>query len=150
MTDLTANVQLSLVERERLGAIADCLISGGDGLPSAVEADVHSIWIDRVLDARPDLIAALRKVTASGGAAQDILAELGEPDLERVRYAVAGAYLINPRVRSLLGYPSTAPAKQPAYSDEADSYLDDGVLDAVIARGPIYRPAPSNPTKESM
>ena len=45
-----------------------------------------------------------------------------------------------PEVRQLLGYPAGVRARQPAYPDEADSYLDDGILDAVIVRGPIYRP----------
>ncbi|CAB4932052.1 unannotated protein [freshwater metagenome] len=32
--------------------------------------------------------------------------------------------------------------RQPALPDEADAYLEDGILDVVIARGPIYRPTP--------
>jgi hypothetical protein len=56
--------------------------------------------------------------------------------------AVAGAYLINPRVRRELGYPGPAPMKNPALPDEAEAYLEGGILDVVVARGPIYRPTP--------
>ncbi|WP_459976179.1 hypothetical protein, partial [Nocardioides pyridinolyticus] len=84
-----------------------------------------------------------------------VLAREGEPAevVDRLRVedpvlfgsfamAVAGAYLINPRVRRELGYPGPAPMKNPALPDEAESYLEDGILDVVVARGPIYRPTP--------
>lgn len=143
------HLHLSETDRDRLGFVADHLISGGAGLPSAREADVQGVWIDRVLAARPDLMTALRKVASPDGDPQSQLDGLGAAELEQVRYAIAAAYLINPRVRSLLGYPGGAPAKQPAYPDEADSYLEDGILDSVVKRGPIYRLAPEfNPTQE--
>jgi hypothetical protein len=107
---------------------------------------VHGKWIDRVLRVRPDLTPHVAAVLASAG----------EPRMELVRWqaenpevfesftlAVAGGYLMNPRVRKLLGYPGNAPKRKLAYPDEADFYLDGGtLLEPVMARAPIYRPTP--------
>ena len=128
-----------------MGRLAQVLIAGGAGMPSATEADVQSEWIDRVLAARPDLSDVIRIAASSMDDPQATLEKLAHEDpdgLERLRYAIAAAYLMNPRVRALLGYPGGVPGKQPAYHDEADAYLDGGILDAVIERGPIYRSAP--------
>lgn len=144
MQNTADDLQLTKSERNRLGLVGDALIGGGAGLPSAREADVQGQWIDRVLAARPDLVGALRKVATASGDPRSALAGLTPAELEHVRYAVAAAYLINPRVRSLLGYPGGVPEKQPAYPDEADAYLEDGILNAVIERGPIYRQTPKS------
>ena len=66
----------------------------------------------------------------------------GRPNFDTFAFAIAGAYLINPRIRLLLGYPGPAPIKNPAFPDEAESYLEDGLLDPVVNRGRIYRPTP--------
>lgn len=55
-----------------------------------------------------------------------------------------GAYLI--RVWRRLGYPGRKPT--PVLDDEADFYLDGGLLEPVIARGPIYRPTPDEAISE--
>ncbi|MEA2418844.1 MAG: hypothetical protein QOE60_1050 [Thermoleophilaceae bacterium] len=131
--------------RQRLAEFADVLIAGGAGLPSASEADVQGKWIDRTLAARPDLVEIVHAVIARPG---DPKAELDqikaqEPLLfDRFTHAIAGAYLMVPRVRKGLGLPGNAPKARPAYPDEAELYLEDGILDPVIERGPIYRPTP--------
>jgi hypothetical protein len=99
--------------------------------------------MDRILAARPDLAPAVRAVATKAGDPGEALAALSAAELEQVRYVVAAAYLIIPSVRALLGYPSGVPAEQPAYPDEAAAYLEDGILDAVLARGPFYRPTPA-------
>jgi hypothetical protein len=140
--------QFTTEQREQLGKLADRLISGGAGLPSATEADVHHDWIDRTLSARPDLFEVVASVLGEPGEAQGVLDRLRSTERERFdqfTFAVAGAYLINPRVRKLLGYPGAAPEKNLAFPDEADAYLEDGILDPVIERGPIYRPTPDEP-----
>ena len=132
-------------QRARLASFADSLIAGGAGLPSASEAEVASRWIDRVFTVRPDMEVTVREVIAREGDPVDILAGLrsGEPDrFSSFAFAIAGAYLINPRIRRGLGYPGPVPMKNPALPDEADAYLEDGILDVVVARGPIYRPTP--------
>jgi hypothetical protein len=133
-------------QRARLAELADCLIPGGAGLPAASAVDVHGAWIDRVLAARPDLATVVQEVLAGDGAGQELLDRVKADQPEtfgHFAYAVAGAYLINPRIRRLLGYPAAAPARNPAMEGEAESYLEDGILDAVIDRGPIYRPTPT-------
>ncbi len=136
------NIHFSSNERALIAEVADCLIPGGAGLPSASGADMQGPWLDRVVAARPDLTEALRKVATARGDAATRLAALDQVERDSVCYAVAAAYLIVPQVRALLGYPEGVPARQPAYPDEAESYLEDGILEAVIARGPIYRPTP--------
>jgi hypothetical protein len=136
---------LSEAERERLGAIADEMIAGGAGLPSATGAEVHTLWIDRVMAVRLDMAEAVREVLSREGEPAEVVAALQREERDlfgTLAFAVAGAYLINPRVRRELGFPGPAPMKNPALPDEADAYLEDGILDVVIARGPIYRPTP--------
>lgn len=148
MTDIgqaPAGLHLEDALRGRLAAFADLLITGGAGLPSASEANVQGKWIDRTIAARPDLAPTVQAVLAMPGEPADVLAGLrreDHPTFHRFASTLAGAYLMNPRVRRLLGLPGAAPKPQPAYPDEADYYLADGILDPVIERGPIYRPTP--------
>jgi hypothetical protein len=144
-TPLQIEFRLGDGQRDRLAVFADLLISGGAGLPAATEVEVQGAWIDRALVARPDLVEVVVGVLASDGEPGEVLARLRaqEPDrFDGFAFAVAGAYLIHPRVRKLLGFPGGAPEKNPAFPDEADSYLEDGILDVVTKRGPIYRPTP--------
>lgn len=141
----TAAPELDDALRTRIGEFADVLIAGGAGLPSASEAGVQGKWIDRTLAARPDLVPIVNEVIGRPG---DPKAELDkiraqEPILwDAFTHAIAGAYLMVPKVRKGLGLPGNAPKRKPAFPDEADHYLSDGVLDPVIERGPIYRPTP--------
>ncbi len=142
---MTSAIDLGADQRLRLAEFADCLIAGGVGLPSASAADLHGMWIDRVLRVRPDLLPLVRDILAEEGAPADVLARIQEADPPRFSgfsFAIAGAYLINPRVREVLGFPGPVPVKNPAFPDEAEAFLEGGILEAVIARGPIYRPTP--------
>jgi hypothetical protein len=124
-------------QRATLAALADTVVPGGEGLPSASGANVHGKWIDRVLAVRPDLAAAVLSVVERGELPLD------EAELAAAfSRAVTGAYLMNPKVCKLLGLPGNAPKPRPALSDESDYYLEDGVLEPVLARGPIFRPTP--------
>lgn len=148
MTAAEASVGLMVEQRARLAGLADELIVGGAGMPSASEAEVHGVWIDRALAVRPDLVALLREVLAAPGSPREALERLRQqsrPQFDAFAFVVAGAYLINPRVRRLLGYPGPVPVRNPAFPDEAESYLEDGILDPVVRRGPIYRPTPAFP-----
>ena len=131
--------------RARLGQFADLLITGGAGLPSASAADVQGKWIDRTLAARPDLVDTIHSVLNRPDEPRAALDALRRDDhqlFDRFAFAIAGAYLMNPRVRRQLGLPGNAPKRKPAYPDESDHYLEGGILDPVIERGPIYRPTP--------
>jgi len=133
-------------EREALRALADALIPGGAGLPSASEADVHRKWIDRTLRARPDLeecVVAVVRRSREPKAELERLREESRVTFDGFTLAVTASYFMNPRVRKLLGYPGTAPKRKPTYQDEADFYLDGGkLLQPVLERGPIYRATP--------
>jgi hypothetical protein len=148
MTIIDGTEMVGTIDRVRLGLFADALIRGGAGFPAASAVDVPGAWIDRVLAVRPDLEAVLVDVIAMEGDPEQILAKLQleqRVTFDSFAFAIAGAYLINPRIRKLLGYPAAIPESNPAYPDEAESYLEDGILDVVIDRGPIYRPTPPAP-----
>ena len=140
-----APIVLSSSERERLAVFADFVVAGGAGLPSASEAAVHEVWIDREFAVRPDLAQTVMGVLKRPGTPTEVVGALRdkEPALfNAFAFAIAGAYLINPRVRELLGFPGPLPEKNPAFPDEAETFLEGGLLDPVIARGPIWRLAP--------
>src|SRR5260370_9240435 len=96
--------------REVLAAVADLLIPGGDGMPSATEAGAAGRWLDEVLQLRPDFgpplaavldrligadpSAALTKLRTDDPAGFGVLAEV-----------VAGGHFLNPKVRSAIRSP---------------------------------------------
>ena len=51
---------------------------------------------------------------------------------------VTAAYFMNPDVRRALGYTGQGPTPL----DPRVDYMEDGLLESVIKRGPIYRPTP--------
>jgi hypothetical protein len=132
--------------RAQLGAIADQLIPAGSGMPSASDAGVAGEFLDEVLAARPDLAAPLERTLASvdGQPAEDALASLrGDADGWGVLTAVVpAAYFLNPAMRDAIGYPGLE--ARPIDPDAAPDYLFDGLLDSVVARGPVYRPTPAD------
>jgi hypothetical protein len=137
-------MSLSRDERIALAALADVLIPAGDGLPSASAAEVSGQWLDQVLEACPDLMPGLQDVLRKTAGHDPHLA------VERLRTndatafavlaeVVSGAYFLNPEVRRAIGYDGQGPRP----IDPRPDYLDDGLLESVIRRGPIYRPTPA-------
>jgi len=53
---------------------------------------------------------------------------------------VAGAYFLNPEIAAKVGYPGRRAI--PVDADAEPDWLQDGLLDSVKSRGPIYRPTP--------
>ena len=53
---------------------------------------------------------------------------------------VAGAYFLNPEIAERVGYPG----RRAISVDQGDhpDWLEDGLLDSVKSRGPVYRPTP--------
>jgi hypothetical protein len=145
VTTIDSVNQIGTIDRGRLALFADVLISGGAGLPPASGVDADGAWMDRVLAVREDLAPIVAEVIALEGDPKAILNTLQHQNrllFNSFAFAIAGAYLINPRIRKLLGFPGAIPEANPAYPDEAEAYLEDGILDVVIQRGPIYRPTP--------
>ena len=139
-------------ERALLAELADVLIPAASGMPSASQADVAGQWLDAVLAARPDLAGRLKDLlaTARDGHAnvdaneknpQDVVTDLraNDPAASGVlAEIVPAAYFMNPDVQQAVGY--SGQKAQPM--DPRPDYMEDGLLESVIRRGPIYRPTP--------
>jgi len=130
-------------ERALLADLADVLIPAGEGFPSAREAGVSGDGLDQVLTFRPDLAAGLKNIlaTARGRPATEFVAELQtqNPDAFGIlAEVVPGAYFLNAQVGAKLGYHG----QDPRAINPRPDYLDDGLLQSVVDRGPIYRPTP--------
>ncbi len=137
---------LSDSQRAQLGAIADELIPAGGGLPSASEAGVSGQYLDEVLTSLPDLRDALdTTLTAVDGLepAEAIAVLRQDPAGWGVLTAVVpAAYFMNPAIRAAIGYPGLE--RRPIDPSAEPDYLADGLLDSVVARGPVYRPTPTD------
>ena len=127
--------------RVRLAAIAELLIPAAHAMPSAAEI----LTDDRlrfVLAARPDLAAPL---------AASLRAELGEDttarlerlgreepaELGALQLVIVAAYYTDPGVRELIGYPGQLAIEVKAW--QYPPYLEEGLIKAVLARGPVWR-----------
>ena len=130
-------------ERSVLGALADVLIPVAEDFPSASGAGVAERGLDEVLCCRPELFDPLKRLVASANGRQprEFIDELKRNDpLTFGLFAdfVGGAYFLNASVREKLGYGGQT--VRPI--DPRPDYLDDGLLQSVIDRGPIFRPTP--------
>ncbi len=106
-------------------------------MPSASEAGVAGKWLDRVLEARPELAQPLGELLerAAGCAPAEHVRTLRDDcagDFQVLAKVVSGAYYMNPRVRKLIGYPGQS--QNPIFPDEAEYDLRDGLLDPVLRR----------------
>lgn len=132
--------------RAILGRLADILIPAGDGFPSASEAGVAGVLLDEALAARPDLIdnlLRLLKEAENCGDPQQFISELQEYNPSAfgiLATIVPGAYFMSGEVQRKLGYRGQHPI--PIEEQDPPDYLEDGLLQSVLERGPIYRPTP--------
>jgi hypothetical protein len=132
-------------QRVILRRLGDTLAPASDTMPSFSEADKTGRFLTRAFEALPHL-GPLALAAADGlgeGNPDEYLQRLSAEQPETfsaLHLILVGAYLINRRVWTRLGYPGRKPV--PVLEDEADFYLDGGLLDQVIARGSIYRPTP--------
>jgi hypothetical protein len=137
--------QFDATARARLAALADALIPAADGMPSASEAGVAGEWLDAIVAAEPGFGPALAAVLD----AADVADPAGE--LRRIESTdpagwgtlttvVAGAYFLNPAIAEAIGYPGRRAI--PVDADPDPDWLEDGLLDSVKSRGPVYRPTP--------
>jgi hypothetical protein len=132
---------LDAAERATLSAIADRLIPAAAGMPSA--ADVLSD--DRlrfVLNARPDLIEPLqvalrRELGDDVGARLEALGRDEPSTLGALQLVIVGGYYTDRHVRELIGYPGQMALEVRSW--EYPVYLEEGLIDTVLARGPAWR-----------
>jgi hypothetical protein len=137
--DLVA--RLDPVERATLGVIAGRLIPAAHGMPSAAEV-LDNARLGFVLNARPDLIEPLRVALRPelGDDAEARLEALGRDDpgaLGALQLVVVAGYYTDRRVRELIGYPGQMALEVRSW--EYPAYLEEGLIDAVLARGPVWR-----------
>jgi hypothetical protein len=131
-------------DRAALAGLADALLPGGGGMPSASAADVPGAGLDRVLAVRPDLSDPLLAVVRAAGhepAAEHLARLRATAGWTVLTTAVAAAYYTTPAVRRLLGY-----AGQEGVLITADDFYGwaaTGLLDPVLERGPVHRPTPT-------
>jgi hypothetical protein len=128
-------------ERVTFAAVAGHLIPAAHGMPSAAEV-VGTERLRFVLNARPDLIdlvcAALRPEL--GDDPQRRLDALGrdEPaNLGALQLAIVAGYYTDSGVRERIGYPGQMALTLRSW--EVPPYIDEGLIDTVLARGPVWR-----------
>ena len=114
-----------------LDALADQLIPGEDGMPSASEAGATGRWLDAVLEARPDLRAPLENLEGETSIAT--LPERDPAGWTALTSAIVAAYYFNPEVCERIGYGQRAVPLGPADHEE--------FMESVVARA-VYRPTP--------
>ena len=132
---------LDTTEVATIRAAADRLIPAAGDMPSA--ADVLSdARLRFVLNARPDLLgplrAALRPELGDDVAAR--LETLGRHEpatLYPLQLVIVGGYYTDTQVRDLIGYPGQMALELRSW--EYPAYLEEGLIDAVLARGPVWR-----------
>jgi hypothetical protein len=127
-------------ERATFAAVADHLIPAAGDMPSAADV-VDDGRLGFVLRARPDLAKPLKAALRSN-LGQDVVQRLArlaeEPaNLSALQLTIVGGYYTDRRVRELIGYPGQVALELRSW--EYPAYLDEGLIDAVLARGPVWR-----------
>lgn len=132
--------ELDAAQRETFAAVADRLIPAAHGMPSAAQV-VNDARIEFVLRARPDLAeplkASLRPDLGSDVQGRlDVLAN--EPaNLAALQLTIVAGYYTDKGVRDLIGYPGQMAIEVKSWL--VPEYLEEGHIDAVLARGPVWR-----------
>lgn len=128
------------VARETFGRVADHLIPAAHGMPSAGDV-VADDRLRFVLRARPDLLEPLRaalRPELGADVAGRLAALAAEPgNLATLQLAIVAGYYTDKRVRELIGYPGQMAIEVRSWL--VPQYLEEGLIDAVLARGPVWR-----------
>jgi hypothetical protein len=128
-------------ELSTLRGVANRLIPATGEMPSA--ADVLSdARLRFVLSARPDLLEPLRASLRPdlGDVVASRLEVLGRDEpaiLYALQLVIVGGYYTDQGVRELIGYPGQMALELRSW--EYPAYLEEGLIDAVLARGPVWR-----------
>jgi len=132
---------LDAARRAAFTAVAGHLIPAAHGMPSAADV-VGDTRLRFVLRARPDLVeplrAALRVELGDDPAERLLTLERDEPDHHAALVlAVVGGYYTDADVRERLNYPGQE--AKTLYSWKVPDFIEEGLTDPVLARGPIWR-----------
>jgi hypothetical protein len=122
-------------------AIAGHLIPAAHGMPSAGDV-VGETRLRFVLTARPDLIeplgAALGAEIAAEPDARLATLERDEPEAHAaLQFVIVAGYYTDADVRERIGYPGQQAIEVKAW--KYPEYLEEGLTDQVVARGPIWK-----------
>jgi hypothetical protein len=136
---------LSPGQLDVLRAFAEVLTPGGDGFPTAAEADPDESVLALAIHHMGLQMAEIAEIleAATGKDPRAFLEDLAREDphrFELVRSLLVCRYLTCRPVWKLLGYAGQRPT--PPVPGEAEVYLRDGILEPVVRRGPIYIPTP--------
>src|SRR4051794_14995199 len=138
--DQPAALALTDDERATFAAIADHLIPAAHGMPSAADV-VNADRVEFVLRARPDLAAPLHAALRSdlGSDVPHRLAGLVEEPtcLSALQLTIVAGYYTDKGVRELIGYPGQMAIEVKSWL--VPEYIEEGHIDAVLARGPVWR-----------
>ena len=134
-------------ERAAFGRMAEVMLPGTDTMPSAGRAGVPGPGLDEVLEARPDLVEPLGRALRDLGDSFSLenLARYLSADEEAyaaLTVCAAAAYYLSPEVRDQIGYPGQEARSFDPY--EYVGWIDEGLLDPVTERGPIWRRPPGD------
>ena len=133
-------ISLTAAELATFAAIGGHLIPAAHGMPSAADV-VDATRLDFVLRARPDLFEPLQAALRSdlGSDVQSRLEALAheEANLAALQLVIVGGYYTDKRVRELIGYPGQMAIEVKSWL--VPQYLEEGLIDAVLARGPKWR-----------
>ena len=126
--------------RAAFSTVAGHLIPAAHGMPSAADV-VGDARLRFVLTTRPDLVQPLRAALRPGlgeDATTRLAALEQEPDhLVALLQTVVFGYYTDRDVRERLHYPGQE-ARQ-LYSWKVPDFIEEGLTDQVLARGPIWR-----------
>jgi hypothetical protein len=125
----------------RFASIAEHLIPAAHGMPSAGEV-VTEDRLRFVLAARPDLLdplaTALRPELGDDPAARlDALGHDEPASLGALQLVIVAGYYTDKRVRELIGYPGQMAIEVKSWL--YPEYLEEGLIDAVLTRGAVWR-----------
>jgi hypothetical protein len=138
---MNEDAELTEQQLNTLAAVADHYIPAAHGMPSAAEI----VDADRqrfVLTARPDLLeplhSALREDLGDEVAARlETLARDEPASLAALQLVIVAGYYTDKQVRELIGYPGQEAIEVRSWI--VPEYIDEGLIDAVVARGPVWR-----------
>ena len=126
---------------QRLLVIAESLIPTISTRVGAGRVEGAERYIERVLIARPDLLATFESdvCACTDELIDEVLTgnEVISAEFERVALIVVGSYYMNPEIRSSISYPGQLPLTFDPM--EYVLWIGDGLLDQVISRGSRYR-----------
>ena len=141
MSGMGLDAALDPAERAVLAAVADRLIPAAHDMPSAADV-VDDARLRFVLNARPDLLEPLRTALRPD-LGEDVAARLDQlgRDEPAVLYAlqlvIVAGYYTDRGVKERIGYPGQMALELRSW--EVPPYVDEGLIDAVLARGAVWR-----------